>query len=320
MLQDRNSRNFSFPAQLGIFLGLTGVGMVIASLLSAAIWISMTHLPLPAMQSEMFNPKYYSEIMILQAVSTLFMMFLPVVFFAMICYRKPWLYTGANSATSWKQFALVAVILILVFPVGGALAELNKVMPLPHKLELKFKAMEETRRAQEAAFININTFSKYIFSIFIIAVLPAIFEEFFFRAGLQNIFMRWFRGPLVAIILTSFIFSIIHISYYGFLVRFALGMILGYIFYYSGSIWLSVFLHFLFNGLQVTAMYALKASNNINSKDVEENFPLWAGIPALIILIIVFQQFKKESVRIQQKFVYKEPDDPNDFHNWIANN
>lgn len=320
MLQDRNSKNFSFPAQLGILIGFTGVGMILASFVSAFIWTAMTHQPLIFINSDLSNPKYYNAVLVLQGVSTLFIMFLPVLFFAMICYRKSSYFLGTHTRTSAWQFLLVAGILILVFPVSGALAEINKSIPLPHNLEAKFKAMEESRRAMEEVFININTFPKYLLSMFMMAILPAIFEEFFFRAGIQNIFTRWFGGPLAAIILTALIFSLFHLSYYGFLVRFALGIVLGYIFYYSGSIWLAVFLHFLFNGLQVTAMYFLKSTASLNTKDVEENFPVWSAIPALILLVVLFNLFQKESKRVREKFVYKEPDDPNDFHNWIADN
>lgn len=320
MLQDKNSKGFTPVAQIGILLALTGVGLVVASLLSAFIWIVATHLPLISMKGEMANPKYYHVYMIIQGVNTLFMMFLPVVFFSMICYRKPSRFIGSRTPTSLRQFILVAVILLLVFPLGGALAELNKMIPIPQKWAIRFKAMEENREVMENIFININTFSKYLLSLFIIGILPAIFEEFYFRAGLQNIFMRWMGGATGAIILTSVIFSAIHISYYGFLVRFALGVILGYIFYYSGSIWLSSFLHFLFNGFQVTAMYLAKDSGKLNGKGVEENFHLWAGVPALVVLIIVFYLFKKESLRVSEKFVYREPDDPDDIQNWIAKN
>src|SRR5205085_7435623 len=135
--------------------------------------------------------------------------------------------------------------------------------------------------AQEAAFIQINSLPRYILSLFIIALLPAIFEETFFRGGLQNFLTRWFKSPWVAILLTSIIFSIIHLSYYGFFVRFALGVILGFIFYYSGSLWLSILFHLLFNGLQVTALYAFSQSGSAKViKDPEQNFPLWMGIIA----------------------------------------
>ena len=76
--------------------------------------------------------------------------------------------------------------------------------------------MEDSRAAQETALININSFPRYIISLIVIGLLPGLFEEICFRAGLQNILTRWFKGPGVAIILTAIIFSLIHISYYGF--------------------------------------------------------------------------------------------------------
>lgn len=320
MLQDRNSKNFSFPAQIGLLIGLTGVGMVIASFLSAYYWVATTHTTILTMQTELANPDYYWTTLVLQGISSLFMMFFPVMVFAAICYHKKWKFLGAVTPVSAKQFLWVVGILIMVFPLGGALAELNQIIPLPARWATKFKEMENNRKEMEAALININTLPKYLISMFIIAILPALFEEFYFRGGLQNVLTRRLENPATAIILTAIIFSAIHISYYGFLVRFALGIILGYIFYYSGSIWLSAFLHFLFNGVQVTAMYISKLSNQPNVKDVEETFPLWAGIPALIILLFLLREFRKESIRVQQRFVYKEPDDPNDIHDWIANN
>ena len=315
---DRNSRNFSFPSQLGILLALIGAGVVVGSLITIGLWMIMTGRPVLGMAQDIFNPKYYNAIMWMQAVSTLFMFFLPVYFFALICYRNPSKFIGFNTRISSRQLLIVLAILILTFPLSGALAELNKIIPIPKAWEIKFKAMEASRAAQEAALININSFARYIMSMFIIALLPGIFEEVCFRGGLQNILNRWFKGPWIAIILTAFIFSIIHISYYGFLVRFALGVILGLVFYYSGSLWLSIIFHFLYNGVQVTALYVLNGQGANETKDIEENFPIWAGLIALILIIYAFIKFREASLLKQQEYVLPEQDDPNDFHNWIA--
>ena len=315
---DRNSRNFSFPSQLGILLALIGAGVVVGSLITIGLWMIMTGRPVLGMAQDIFNPKYYNAIMWMQAVSTLFMFFLPVYFFALICYRNPSKFIGFNTRISSRQLLIVLAILILTFPLSGALAELNKIIPIPKAWEIKFKAMEASRAAQEAALININSFARYIMSMLIIALLPGIFEEVCFRGGLQNILNRWFKGPWIAIILTAFIFSIIHISYYGFLVRFALGVILGLVFYYSGSLWLSIIFHFLYNGVQVTALYVLNGQGANETKDIEENFPIWAGLIALILIIYAFIKFREASLLKQQEYVLPEEDDPNDFHNWIA--
>jgi membrane protease YdiL (CAAX protease family) len=315
---DRNSRNFSFPSQLGILLALIGAGVVVGSLITVGLWIIMTGRPILGMAQDILNPKYYNAIMWMQAVSTLFMFFLPVYFFAIICYRNPSKFIGFNTRISSRQLLMVIAILILTFPLSGALAELNKTIPIPKAWEIKFKAMEASRAAQEATLININSFARYILSMFIIALLPGIFEEVCFRGGLQNILMRWLKGPWIAIILTAFIFSIIHISYYGFLVRFALGIILGLVFYYSGSLWLSIIFHFLYNGVQVTALYLLNKPGVKETKDIEENFPIWAGIIALVLIIYAFIKFREASLLKQQEYVLPEEDDPNDFHNWIT--
>lgn len=315
---DRNSRNISFPGQLGTLLGLVGAGLVIGTFISAGIWIVMTGRPLLSMEQDISNPKYYNAIMWMQAISTFFMFFLPVYFTALICYRSPSRFMGFKMSINLKQVFIVVVIVLLTFPLSAAVAELNKIIPISKSWQVYFKAKEAERAAQEAALININSFSRYLLSMLIIGLLPAIFEEVCFRGGIQNILMRWFKGPWIAIILTSIIFSAVHISYYGFLVRFSLGVVLGLIFYYSGSLWLSILCHFLYNGIQVTAMYAVTISGSKNNPQIEENFPIWAGGIALVFIIYAFIKFRQISLAEQQTFVFPELDDPNDYHNWIT--
>ncbi|MCO6497158.1 MAG: CPBP family intramembrane metalloprotease [Chitinophagaceae bacterium] len=299
MASDGNSKNISYPAQLGILLGLFGAGLILGSLVSGLIWMMWTGRSIFAMQSELLSAENYYIAMVIQGVSTFFIFFLPAVSFAMICYKRASLFLGTNVRTSQKQILLIFGLLVLSFPLGGALAEINQIIPIPHEWEVKFKEWEASREAQEAALIKIDTLGKYLMSMIIIAILPAIFEEFFFRGALQNMFMRWLRGPMAAIIVTAVIFSAVHASYYGFLVRFALGIILGIVYYQSGSIWLSAFFHFLFNGIQVTALYLFRNNEAINSKDIEQNFPLWTGAIALVLMILLFRMFKKESDRLK---------------------
>jgi len=313
---DRNSRNISFPAQLGILLALIGGGLIIGSIIAAIAWIVMTGRPILAMAGDMLKPQYYNAVMVIQAISTFFMFFIPVYIFALICYRKPAKFMGFNTNINLKQIFLILGILILTFPLSGALAELNKILPISREWAAKFKAMEDSRAAQEAALININSFPRYIISLIVIGLLPGLFEEVCFRAGLQNILTRWFKSPSLAIILTAVLFSVIHISYYGFLVRLALGIILGLVFYYSGSIWLSVLFHFLYNGLQVTALYMFNLSGVKNQKGIEESFPIWAGVVALCFIIYLFSRFRHISLSQKAKIV--EDDSNDDFQNWVT--
>ena len=315
MMPDYNSKNISYPSQLAIFLGLAGAGVFIGSFISIAIWVMMTHQPVMAIESDMMKPEFYNAIMTIQAVSTFFIFFIPVYFFALICYRKPFKYLGYNFHFNYRQIFLLIIILILTFPLSGALANLNKILPIPEHWAIKFKAMEAAREAQEAALIQITSFSKYIISLIVIAFLPAVVEETFFRAGMQNFLTRWFKGPWIAIILTGIIFSLVHLSYYGFLVRFALGIILGLVFYYSGSVWLNILFHFLFNGIQVTALYVMTMKGIKDNKDIESSFPLWAGVIALTLIFYLFKIFKQRSEIEKAKYVEEITLD-DEFHNW----
>ncbi len=317
---DKNSRNFSYPSQFGILLGLIGAGVVIGAIVSFLIWLAITGRGITTMESDILNPKYYSAIMWMQAISTFMMFFLPVYLFALICYKDPTKFMGFNTKFNYKQVIMVLVILVFTFPLSGALAEMTKVIPIPHSWEIYFKAKEAERALQEKALIHINTFPKYLTSMIIIGLLPALFEEVCFRGGIQNILTRWFNGPWIAILLTSIIFSAVHISYYGFFVRFSLGIFLGLIFYYSESLWLNILFHFLYNGVQVTALYlATTSSGNVadHSKDIEESFPLWAGVIALVIVIFALIRFRELSLAEQKKYVMPK-EDPDDFHNWIV--
>lgn len=320
MMPDHNTKNVSYPSQLAIFLGLTAGGIFIGSMASLAVWNIMTGQPFPVRAEDILQPKFYNVNMVLQVVSTFFIFFMPAHFFAMICYRKPYEYLGYDLRFSSKQVLLVVGILILTFPLAGALGNLNNILPLPKEWIVKFKAMEAARAAEEAALIQITSFSKYIISLLVIALLPAIFEETFFRGGMQNLFSRWFKNPWLAIIFTSIIFSLVHLSYYGFLVRFALGVVLGLIFYYSGKLWLNILLHFLFNGVQVTALYVMTMKGVKDKGDIENNFPLWMGIIALCFLIYLFKIFKQTSALQQAKYIEHDDEAGYDFNNHTANN
>jgi len=318
MMFEHNSKNVRYPSQLAILLGLTGAGLIIGALAAFAIWTMMTGEAFPLKPEDILQPKYYKVNMVLQAVSTFLIFFVPAHFFAAICYRKPFTYLGFNFPFNSKQVLLLIGILLLTFPLSASFAELNKIIPISEYWAAKFKAMELAREAQEAALININSFSRFIISLIVIALLPAIFEETFFRGGLQNLFTRWFKGPWAAIILTSIIFSIIHLSFYGFLVRFALGIILGFIFYYSGSLWLSIIFHFLFNGVQVTILYIM-TMKGIKNKNIEESFPIWTGAIALLLLLYLFKLYKQTSTNIQSKYI-EEVTPEDEFNNWTAKN
>ena len=83
-----------------------------------------------------------------------------------------------------------------------------------------------------------------MFSLALLALLPAIAEEFFFRGVLQRLLTQLVRNGWLAVFITAVFFSAIHMQFLGFVPRVVLGFVMGAIYYLSGNLWLSIAGHF----------------------------------------------------------------------------
>ena len=96
------------------------------------------------------------------------------------------------------------------------------------------------------------------------ALIPAVSEEFIFRGAIQQTCAKWFDNHHIASIVTAAVFSLIHFDLFNFIPRFIMGIVLGYLFYFSGSIWTSVCVHFFNNGV-IVVMYYFTGYNSTES-------------------------------------------------------
>ncbi len=294
-------RGISYFASLCILIGLLGAGLVIGSLVSAGIWAAMTGKSVLSMEKEILNPANVHAVRVLQIVSTFFIFFLPAYFTALIINRKPIRFLGFNFHFSLRQLVLVILIMMASLPLVGALSELNKIIPVPSAWAGFFKKLEDSYSQQVEVLAKITGISDYLISLVVMAFVPAIFEESLFRGGMQNILQRWLKNPTLAIIITSIIFSAIHFSYYGFIPRLALGIVLGLIFYYSGSLWLCIIAHFFNNSLVVSQIYYLTSKGKSIEEAMNESYPLWYGAIGIVLLTGLFILYKRVSAIDRRK-------------------
>ncbi len=274
-------------------IGMVLIGLFVGSLLSGGLWVLLTGQSIFTMEKDMMNPKFADAIRILQVVSTFFIFFIPAVITAKILSRRPFRFLGFNFYFSPRQLGLVILIMLVSLPLVGALSELNKLIPVSPSLAATFKKLEDTYEQQVKVLARITGWGEYIVSMIIMAFAPAIFEETLFRGGMQNILQKLTKNPWLSIGITSVIFSIIHFSYYGFLPRVALGVVLGLIFYFSQSIWLSIFAHFFNNAIVVTEMFYLTRNGKPVEEAMNETFPVWWGLIAIAVLLLLFRLFKR---------------------------
>lgn len=315
-MYDAHSKGVSYTNALLILAGLWIAGFVAGAALSIPIWIIMTGKSALHMPGELLKPENVNAVRMIQMVSTGVTFFLPAYLTALIINRRPAKLLGFSMRFNYRQFFLALGIMFVAAVVAAALASLNEAIPIPQSAADYFKKLEENYSAQVEVITNIRIFNDYAISIVMIALLPALFEETFFRGGMQNLLTRYSNKPWMAILLTSFIFSAIHLSYYGFLARLCLGVVLGLIYYYSRSLWLSVAAHFFNNAIAVTQMYVLIRQGKPVREAMNETYPIWWGIIGAIVLYALFVLFKKYSAQAVDR--YTSPEDKALEEKWIA--
>ena len=110
-----------------------------------------------------------------------------------------------------------------------------------------------------------------------------------FRGCLQTILLKWMRNKHTAIWITAILFSAFHMEFFGFLPRLLLGALFGYFVAWSGSIWPSVWGHFVNNGTAVIVTY-LSQHKLINIDPDDQHIFSYVGyvISFIITLLLLF--------------------------------
>ena len=184
---------------------------------------------------------------IAQGLSSIFMFVVPPIVYYYITRKAHQMHDlGFRSlAHPWWLILIGAALMLVSIPFTSQLTLWNENMsfgPAFAKFEAYLKTLEETAQAATEKMLNVDTFGGLLLNLLIIALIPAVGEEMTFRGVLQQSLTRK-MSPHVAIILSAAIFSFIHFQFYGFLPRMFLGILLGYMFYITGSLWTSILMH-----------------------------------------------------------------------------
>jgi hypothetical protein len=297
----------TYPMQFALLIGLMGVFIVISGLLVAFLGGQMMHVPFSEVGKQINKPEYVNVSRLLNTLASVLVFLLPALFLARNLGKTAFAHLGFNTAIGFRQMIPLLLIMVAGIMLSGALGELNEKIPLPAALYAKAKALEDEYKTSMMAMANMKTVADYLLSLLVLAAAPALCEEVLFRGGFQQVFIGWTKSKWAGIIITSVLFSAFHFSYFGFLPRLALGIILGLIFFYSKNIWLNIFLHFLNNAMVVTQLYMASRMGKPIEKTIDENIPMWVGLIALALLIVFFRIFKKESEAVllaREKDIY----------------
>lgn len=223
----------------------------------------------------------------IQISSQIFTFVLPPILYAMLVKEQPFKSLGFNKSTIlWLILGVAMMYTIL--PLNSIFTEWNANIKFPESLASFEKLMQDLQeRATEVMekFVNVDTIGGLIINLFMIAGLAALGEELLFRSVIQTSLIRIFKNAHIGIFIASAIFSLFHMEFYGLLPRLVLGLLMGYMYYYSRSIWIPMAMHFANNGT-IVFLYYLNNIGAINI-DVESFGETNVGILMLSIVAMV---------------------------------
>jgi len=248
------------------------------------------------------NPLTISLLKYFQVVQSIGLFVLPPIIVAWLFEGNVAGYLQLNRKVNTFSVIVAIIAVLAINPFISYVGELNSKMSLPDFLsgfEDWMRRMEDSADALIDRFMQIKSLGALLFDLLMIAVIPAAGEEFLFRGVIQKIFTSMTRNYHWGIWISAFIFSALHMQFYGFLPRMLLGALFGYMLVYSGSLWLPVICHFVNNALGVLALYAdnngyeqIEAITNFGEK-VAYMWPLALG--SLILTVYLIFLLKKRA-------------------------
>lgn len=142
----------------------------------------------------------------------------------------------------FRQIKIDVTILffLFLFPLASAL-----IASYSMELLNSFLFDEE---AENLFWLYSSYSNPYMWAFFFVSFVPAVFEELGFRGYLFNQLLN-ITSPKVSILITAFLFALMHFSFISFLWIFPFGLVLGYLRYRYKVIWIGMVIHFIHNSI-----------------------------------------------------------------------
>lgn len=303
----QKSTHISPGQQFIIFIGMALASVTLFSVIGFGLLYPLFGINLlqtPDILSELELPHVLKAMKFLQLINALGLFVVPSLLFAFLIHKKGNDYLKWNSGSNVILFLIIPLLMLASQPIINLSAEINKHLQLPDflkSLELWMQRSENNAEVITNAFLAGTDINTYLFNLFLIAVIPAVGEELMFRGVFQRILNDWTKNIHIAIWISAILFSAMHMQFYGFLPRMLMGALFGYIFYWSGSLWIPILAHFINNALAVSLHYLMNKGFKIDFLEeigTGNNALFFVTCSAVIIILLLLQFYflrKKEA-------------------------
>lgn len=184
----------------------------------------------------------------------------PAIVTACFITRMPARFLLLDRRPSAVLALLGVAALFASVPAMNALVAWNEGLSLPESLRPLEEAMKQSEEAARAMVDMLigdrHSIGSLVMALLIVGVMAGFSEEIYFRGTLQRLLSTGSVNPHVAVWVTAFIFSAVHMQFYGFFPRLLLGAFFGYMAWWAGSVWIPMIVHTVNNMTVVAGEFA----------------------------------------------------------------
>lgn len=230
------------------------------------------------------------------ACQNLLAFILPALLTWKMCFKtNPLQSIEAEKLPSLKMIGVTLLIYFVAMPALNQIVYWNQEMRLPEffsDFERWCREMEDQAETLTEGLLSSTSIFPTIVNILLIGVLTGIGEEFFFRGAFQKMLIWCKVNPHVAIWTAAVVFSALHFQFFGFIPRLLLGGFFGYLYWWSGNIWVNSFAHALNNSLVIISTWCINKGYLSDEVDMfgvsESGFPMFAIVSAILTAVIIY--------------------------------
>ncbi len=279
-----------------LFVGFNIIGSIVTLILLKSLFNVDAMEVISLLNSENPDSSAVNALKFMQFIQVFFSFIIPAHLFARSQSNNQVVDYFALHKTKPVNFIVGILLVFSVSPLVSYLSILNEQITFPtylSSLESFFRTQQVEAEKYATLFLSYNTGKDLIINLFVVAVLAAISEELFFRGVLQRLLMERIKNIHIAIFICSLLFSALHQEFFALIPRTLLGMLLGYAYVYSRSLWVPITMHFVNNAASVILDSLFKQGLSSFDPSKDEYFGVLGLIFSFITTFALFWYWKK---------------------------
>lgn len=223
----------------------------------------------------MFSISSPDMLFYVEGIGSLIIKIITVKWLLKIYSKKEEVLQKENTAIP-KKYYIYTIITILIFRIifDNSIGVLVEQIPINENIEEAF-----------------NQLFKYpIIAVVSICIVAPIYEEVIYRGIMLKGLSKKYNDK-VAIVVSALLFAIMHMNFQQGINAFLLGIVMGYLYTKTKSLYVSIFAHFINNGVGIIISSVLIEFIKLSKyAEAVQSFITVAGILLIYILIIWFRK------------------------------